>query len=151
MLQWTSQRRLKISMVFPFFLSFITNALSFYWSKMILVRPNHFGPTKSFWSGTNCFGLVQIVLVGSKSFWLVPNHFGRVQIILVRFKLDFYSLIFIIWTCPKWFEPDQNKVDLCKAIGTQQKLFGRFKMILDPKKDIEFIHYSLFSYATSAN
>ena len=24
-----------------------------------------------------------------------PNYFGQVQIILVRFKLDFYSLIFI--------------------------------------------------------
>ena len=35
----------------------ITNALSFYRSKMILDRPN-------------CFGMVQIVLVESKSFWL---------------------------------------------------------------------------------
>ena len=34
----------------------MTDALSFYKSKMILDRPN-------------CFGLVQIILVGSKLFW----------------------------------------------------------------------------------
>jgi hypothetical protein len=46
-----------------------------------------------------------------KRFWtvqMVLDAFGRVQIILVRFKLDFSGLIFIIWTCPKWFGPDQN-------------------------------------------
>ena len=67
------------------------NVLSFYRSKMIL---DH----------SNCFGLLQIVLVRSKPFW-------SVQIILVRFKLDFYGLIFITLTWPKWSGPDQNKLD----------------------------------------
>jgi hypothetical protein len=75
--------------------------------KLILMPYLSIGP-KWFWT-------VQIVLVRSKSFWLVPNHFGRVQIILVRFKLYFYLLFFIIWTCPKWFEPDQNDLNPTKT------------------------------------
>ena len=94
-------------------------ALSFYRSKMILDRPN-------------CFGQIQIVLVGSKSFWSGPNHFGWVQIILVTFKLDFYSLIFIIWAFPKWFQPIQNKLGASKMIGAQPKWFGQSKIILGP-------------------
>ena len=95
----------------------LTTALSFY----IYVGP------KLFW-------IVQIVVVGSKSFWLVPNHFGRVQIILVRFKLDFYWLIFTIWTCPKWFEPDQNKLGPSKTIGTRPKWFGWYKIIFSHRR-----------------
>ena len=56
-----------------------------------------------------------------------PNCFGQVQNILVKFKLDFSLLTFIIWTCPKWFWPDQNKLDLSKTIGTRPKWFGRSK------------------------
>ena len=64
-------------------------------------------------------------------FWFGPKRFGRVQIILVKFKLDFSGLIFIIWTCPKLFEPDQNELDPSKTIGTRPKLFGWSKIILD--------------------
>ena len=39
-----------------------------------------------------------------------PNCFGRIQIVLVRFKLYFSRLIFIIWTCPKWFEPKPEQI-----------------------------------------
>ena len=56
-------------------------SLSFYRSKMILDHPN-------------CFVRIQIVLVGSKSFWSGPNHFGQVQI-------RFNCTIPIIWTSPK--------------------------------------------------
>jgi hypothetical protein len=66
-----------------------------------------------------------------------PNCFGRVQIILVRFKLDFSRIFFIIWTLPKCFGPNQNKLDPSKMIGTRAKLFGWSKIILDPKKDNE--------------
>ena len=88
--------------------NFTCGVLSIYMSKMTLDRPN-------------CFGRIQIVLVGSKSFCSGPNHFVWVQIILVRFKLEFCSLIFIIWTCPKWFETDQNKMDWFKMIVTWPK------------------------------
>ena len=27
-------------------------------------------------------------------------------------------------TCPKWFGPDQNKLETFKTVGTQQELFG---------------------------
>ena len=88
------------------------NALLFYKSKMILDSPNCFVVPKSLWSG--------------------PNHFGWVQIILVWFKSDFSGLIFKIWTCPKWFGSDQNKLNLPKTIGTRPKWFGRSKIILGP-------------------
>ena len=70
-------------------------ALSFYRSKMILDRPN-------------CFGRVQIVLVGSKSFWLGPNHFGQVQIRF--FWTNFYNLDLTKMVCtrPKRICPVQN-------------------------------------------
>ena len=76
-----------------------TYALSFYWSKIILDRPN-------------CFGRVQIDLVRSISFWSGPNHFDQVEIRL--FWTNFYNL------------------DLSKSIGSQPKLFGWSKIILDP-------------------
>ena len=75
----------------------ITTFLSFGTLFMILVRgydkvtsigPKHFGLSKLFWTGANCF------------------DWG--QIILFRFKLDFSILIVIIWTCPKLFGPNQN-------------------------------------------
>ena len=59
-------------------------ALSLYRFKMVLDRPN-------------CFGWIQIVLVGSKSFWSGPNHFGQVQI---RFLLtNFYNLDLVKMIC----------------------------------------------------
>ena len=80
-----------------------SNALSFYWSKMILDRPNHFG-----W--------VPIVLDGCNFFWLGPNHFGQVQIIKIspeQFNLtdpDQNTLDSnkMIWTLPKWLVLNQN-------------------------------------------
>ena len=60
-------------------------ALSFYRSKMILDRPN-------------CFGWIQIVLVGSKSFWSGLNHFGQVQIIKISQETSNLSLTKMIWT-----------------------------------------------------
>ena len=56
--------------------------------------------------------------VPSKLLWTGTNCFVQVQIILVRLKLDFSGLIFIIWTCPKWFGPDQNKLYRSKTIST---------------------------------
>ena len=47
-----------------------------------------FGLSKLFWSGTKCFGHVQIILVGSKLFWSGAN-------------LTFLFKFFIIWTCSK--------------------------------------------------
>ena len=48
-----------------------------------------------------------------------PKCFGRDQIILVKFKLKFYGLTFIIWTYPKWFQPNQNELDPSKLIGNR--------------------------------
>ena len=83
-----------------------SNALSFYWSKMILDRPNHFG-----W--------VPIVLDECNLFWLVPNYFGQVRIIKIspeksnltdpdQNTLDPTKMI---WTRPKWLVLDQNNLD----------------------------------------
>ena len=42
--------------------------------------------------------------IGSKWFWTVQIVLdGQVQIILDRFNFHFYWLLFMIWTCPKWF------------------------------------------------
>ena len=81
-------------------------------SLVLLYVQNDFGLSKLFWTGTNCF--------------------GQVQIILVMFKLDFSGLIFIIWTCPKCFGPNQNDLGPSKTIGTRPKLSGQSKIILDP-------------------
>ena len=48
-------------------MTLLTNAFSFYGSKIILDRPNHFGQAP-------------IVLDEPNSFWSGPNHFGQVQI-----------------------------------------------------------------------
>ena len=64
-----------------------------------------------------------------------PNCFVPGQIILVRFKLDFSGLIFIIWTCSKWFKPNQNELHRSKMIVTWPKWFGLSKIVLDPQKD----------------
>ena len=62
-------------------------ALSFYGSKMILDRPNHFGRDR-----------VPIILDGSNSFWLGPNHLGQFQII--KNSTENYNLYLtkMIWT-----------------------------------------------------
>ena len=77
---------------------------------MILERPN-------------CFGCVQIVLVRSKSFWSGPNHFGQVQIIF--FWTNFYNsdLSKMIWTRPKQIGPVQNDCYTTKMILTVQNHF----------------------------
>ena len=64
-----------------------------------------------------------LVLLWVQNDWMGKNCFGRVQIILVRFKLDFSGLIFIIWTCPKLFWPNQNKLDPTKTICIHPKQF----------------------------
>ena len=58
---------------------------------------------------SNWFGQVQIVLVRSKSFWSGPNHFGKVQIRL--FWINFYNLDLckMIRTRPKWFGPIEGQ------------------------------------------
>ena len=63
-------------------------ALSFYRSKMILDCPD-------------CFGWVQIILVGSKLLWSGPHNLGQVEIRL--FWANFYSLRLskMIWNRPK--------------------------------------------------
>ena len=65
-----------------------------------------YGPVSHLFSCTNCFGWVRF--------------FRRVKILLVRFKLDFSGLIFIIWTCSKWFGPNKNKLDPSRMIWTVQ-------------------------------
>ena len=77
------------------------NALSFYSSKMILDRPNH-------------FGRVPIVLVRSKSFWLGPKHFGQGQIRL--FWANFYNLDLTKtnWTRPKLLVHDKYHLNCPK-------------------------------------
>ena len=61
--------------------------------------------------GPKWFRTIQIDLDGYKLFWLGPNYFGQVQIILIRFKLDFYDIVFTIWTQPKQSWPNLNKLD----------------------------------------
>ena len=71
--------------------------------------------------GPKWFWTVQIVLVNSKSFWSGS-----------KFKLDFSLLLFIVWTCAKWFWPDQNELNPSKTIGTWPKIIWQSKIILDP-------------------
>ena len=49
---------------------------------------------------------------------------SQVQVILVRFKLNFSGLVFIIWTCLKWFGPNQNELVLDQNYWTFQNHFG---------------------------
>ena len=109
-------------------IKFLTDlyALSFYRSKFILERPNR---------------RVQIFLVGSKSFWSDTIHFSQVWIWflwIIFFNLDLFKMI---WTCSKWFGPDQNKLDPAKMIGARPKWFGwSSPIILDPLKDKAFVN-----------
>ena len=80
-----------------------SNALSFYWSKMILDRPNHFGWVPIVLDEPNCFGQVQIILVRSKSFWTIPNHFEQVQIMKISPVKSSFNMTKTICTCPKSF------------------------------------------------
>ena len=57
---------------------------------------------------TNRFGQAQFVLVRSNLFWSGPNRLEQVQIIKIQKSL--------IWTWPKWFETDQNNLDMTKTI-----------------------------------
>ena len=81
--------------------------MPFYRSKIILDRQN-------------CFVLLQIVLVESKSFWLGPNRLvrsERTEILAGQVHIRF----FIIWTCSKWFWPDQNDLDGPKSVWTHKR------------------------------
>ena len=90
----TAQERSEFSMK-------LTAALSFYGSKIILDRPNHFG-----W--------VPIVLDGSNLFWSGPNHFGQ----------TFMDLLKMIWTQRKQIGPFQNDWKSTKMIWLVQNNFG---------------------------
>ena len=72
----------------------------------------------------NCFGRVQIVLLGSKLVWSGPNHFGQFQIRL--FWTNFYNLDLskMIWTRPKRIEPTQNDWCSTKIIWMIQSHLG---------------------------
>ena len=72
----------------------------------------------------NCFGQVQLILIGSKLFWSGPNHFGHVQIRF--FWTNFYNLNLskTIWTQPKRIEPVQNVWYSTKIIWMVQNHFG---------------------------
>ena len=48
-------------------------------SLVLLWIQNYFGLSKLFWSSTNHFGRIQLVLVGYKSYWTGPNHKKLVQ------------------------------------------------------------------------
>ena len=91
--------------------SLSSNVLSFYRSKIILDHPN-------------CFGRLQIVLVGSKRFWLSPNHFGQVQIRLLWTNFYNLDLTKMIWNRPKRIGPVLNNWYWTKMIWTVQNYFG---------------------------
>ena len=69
----------------------------------------------------NCFGQLQINLVGSKLFWSGPNHFGQVHIRLF-WTVFFYGvdLSKMIWTRPKRIGPVQNDSYSTKMIWKVQ-------------------------------
>ena len=96
---------------FHFLFPLNDNALSFYGSKIILDRPNH-------------FGRVPIVLDGSNSLWSGPNHFRQVQIIKNSPEKSNLYLTKMIWTQPKRFGHDQNNLDPSKTIWKVQNHFG---------------------------
>ena len=77
----------------------LTYALSFYGSKMILDRPNH-------------FGRVPIVLVGTNSFWSGPNHYGQVKIIKISNEKSNLNLTKIMRPRPKQFGQSKIILDL---------------------------------------
>ena len=93
-----------------------TNALSFYRSKIILDPPN-------------CFGLVQIILVGCKSFRSCPNQNDQVQVqirllwtnFFLDGRLDFSGLVFILWICPKQIGPQQKVLDSPRLFWTYRR------------------------------
>ena len=77
----------------------------------------------------NCFGRVQVVLVGYKLFWSGPNcfgqvsgpsHFGQVQIKL--FWTNFYNLDLskMIWTQPKRIGTRPKLLDVPKSFWTHK-------------------------------
>ena len=73
---------------------------------------------------SNCFGRLQIVLVGSKPFWSGPNHFDQVQIRLLWTIFYDFDLTKMIWTCPKQIGLVLNNWYSTKMIWTVQNHFG---------------------------
>ena len=73
---------------------------------------------KLFWLGRNCSGQVQITnswifffhMIQNCWVGLDTNCFGQVQITIL------WNIVF--WFDPKWFGPNQNKLDQSKTIGT---------------------------------
>ena len=98
LMQWKQQKSLKK----------LINALSFYWSKIILDHPNDFGK-------------VPIVMDGSNLFWSGPNHFGLVEIIKISPEKSNLNLTKMIWTWPKQFVPVQNNLDDPKSFWTYRR------------------------------
>ena len=106
--------------------------MSFSRSKMILDFPN-------------CFGRVQIVLVGSKSFWLGPNHFGQVQIRLFWTNLDLSKICPSI--VPKWFWTVQIVLDGCKLFWLNPNCFGLVQIILVMLKlDLSWLIFIIWTW-----
>ena len=96
--------------------------------------------------GPKWFWTVQIILVEFQLFWMCPICFGWDQIILARFKKS------LIWTWPKWFGPDQNKLDLTETNWTPPKLLVLDQNDLDGPKSFwthrRTRHYSVWDLKT---
>ena len=73
--------------------------------------------------GPNCFGRVQIVLLGSNWFWSGQNYFDQVQVRF--FWTNFYDLdlIKMSWTRPKRIGPIQNNWYSTKIVWTVHNHF----------------------------
>ena len=74
----------------------------------------------------NCFGRIQIILVGSKSFWLGPNHFGQVQIRFLQFGPVQNDLN---QTNTNWARPKRLVLDI-EGQGIRQLLFLFFLSVV---------------------
>ena len=72
---------------------------------------------KLFWTGTNCFVWVQLVLDEVASFW--PGSKSN-QTFLDYFFFNF-DLIKMNWTCPKRFLIDKNNLDRQKNFGIRER------------------------------
>ena len=99
-------------------------APSFCMSKIILDRPN-------------CFGQVQIILVGFRSFWSSPNHFVQVQIRLLWISFYDLEMTKTNWTCPKGLVVKHNDLDDTKSFWISRRtrhLIHQKKMLRNLKQ-----------------
>ena len=74
--------------------------------------------------GPKWFWTAQIVFVGYKSFWSGTNHFGQVQIRLFWTNFHNLDLCKIIWTRIEQIGAIQNDWYSTKIIWTIQNYFG---------------------------